>query len=184
MGDIMQSFTVISKSICLDADDCVDPGHESQPCHCRVGKCLDNSCCNYATLTECTLKKCKNDDCRNSQIQRNQPAKLEVLKAGKKGHGLFTKEDIKRGQFLMEFTGEVVSASELGRRMQASAHMQHLYLMELKHNSFLDCRHKGSIGRFINHSCEPNCTIDVWTVGKRLRPAIFAIRDIKAGKWV
>jgi SET domain-containing protein len=57
----------------------------------------------------------------------------------------------------------------------------HLYIMELKPNTFLDARRKGSISRFINHSCEPNCTVEVWTVGKKLRVGIFSLKAIPAG---
>lgn len=53
--------------------------------------------------------------------------------------------------------------------------------MELKEDTYLDASRKGSISRFINHSCEPNCTVEVWTVGRRLRVGIFSLKDIPAG---
>lgn len=41
---------------------------------------------------------------------------------------------------------------------------------------------KGSMARFVNHSCEPNCKMDMWTVGGRPRMALFAGRDIELGE--
>lgn len=33
---------------------------------------------------------------------------------------------------------------------------------------------KGSIARFINHSCDPNCTMEQWIVNGKPRMALFA----------
>lgn len=66
-------------------------------------------------------------------------------------------------------------------RLLATKSATHLFVMELKDDCFVDSRKKASISRFINHSCEPNCTIEVWTVKRRLRAAIFALEDIPQG---
>ncbi len=79
----------------------------------------------------------------------------------------------------MEYLGEIISASELEARMDASMTDKHLYVMQLKPGNFLDARNKGTIGRFINHSCEPNCMIEIWTVDGRLRVGIFATKDVE-----
>jgi SET domain-containing protein len=33
---------------------------------------------------------------------------------------------------------------------------------------------RGSMARFVNHSCEPNCRMIKWTVGDKPRMALFA----------
>lgn len=66
-------------------------------------------------------------------------------------------------------------------RLLATKSATHLFVMELKDNCFIDSRKKASISRFINHSCEPNCTIEIWTVKHRLKAAIFALKDIPHG---
>ena len=43
-------------------------------------------------------------------------------------------------------------------------------------------RQKGGLGRFINHSCAPNCYVDKWVVGTKLRMGIFSGRHIQAGE--
>lgn len=35
-------------------------------------------------------------------------------------------------------------------------------------------------GRFVNHSCEPNCEMQKWCVNGLFRMALFALRDIEA----
>ncbi len=46
----------------------------------------------------------------------------------------------------------------------------------------MDGKRKGSVSRFINHSCEPNCELIRWNVRGFTRIGIFAIRDIAAGE--
>lgn len=35
-------------------------------------------------------------------------------------------------------------------------------------------------GRFVNHSCDPNCEMQKWSVNGLFRMALFALRDIDA----
>jgi len=44
---------------------------------------------------------------------------------------------------------------------------------------FIDATKSGGIGRFANHSCNPNCYVAKWTVGTHVRMGIFAKRDVK-----
>lgn len=44
---------------------------------------------------------------------------------------------------------------------------------------FIDATKRGGIGRFANHSCNPNSYVAKWFVGNRIRMGIFAKRDIK-----
>lgn len=54
--------------------------------------------------------------------------------------------------------------------------------MQLKAGTYIDARRKGSIFRFINHSCQPNCTVEMWTVGRRTRVGVFTTKDISSGE--
>lgn len=44
---------------------------------------------------------------------------------------------------------------------------------------YVDGKHKGSLSRFINHSCDPNCELIRWIVNKRTRIGIFAKKDVE-----
>lgn len=45
--------------------------------------------------------------------------------------------------------------------------------MSFDQNMIIDAT-RGSIARFVNHSCEPNCRMEKWTVGGKPRMALFA----------
>lgn len=47
------------------------------------------------------------------------------------------------------------------------------YLMLFDQNMIIDAT-RGSIARFVNHSCEPNCRMEKWTVAGKPRMALFA----------
>lgn len=51
--------------------------------------------------------------------------------------------------------------------------MQCYYLMDFDQQMILDAT-RGSIARFVNHSCEPNCKMIKWTVSGTPRMALFA----------
>ena len=44
---------------------------------------------------------------------------------------------------------------------------------------FIDATKRGGIGRFANHSCDPNCYVAKWTIGQHVRMGIFSNRTIK-----
>jgi len=43
----------------------------------------------------------------------------------------------------------------------------------------IDATRKGNLARFMNHSCNPNCELQKWVVGSRLRMGIFTLRNIE-----
>ena len=46
-------------------------------------------------------------------------------------------------------------------------------------SQFIDATKRGGIGRFANHSCNPNCYVAKWTIGQHVRMGIFSNRSIK-----
>ena len=59
---------------------------------------------------------------------------------------------------------------------------EHHYTMKLTQNLVIDAYRMGSIARFANHSCLPNCEIQKWTVDGLQRMCIFSARPIKTGE--
>ncbi len=51
--------------------------------------------------------------------------------------------------------------------------------MAHKGGVFIDAALKGNESRFMNHSCDPNCVAQRWTVRGEVRVGMFALRDIK-----
>ena len=99
---------------------------------------------------------------------------VEVLKTDKRGFGVRSCRSFAPGQIIMEYTGEIVSEGECQRRMREDYNgKQCYYLMELERGLIIDGT-KGSMARFINHSCAPNCEVRMVKVNGTPRMAVFA----------
>uniref|UniRef100_A0A0D9VH08 Histone-lysine N-methyltransferase n=1 Tax=Leersia perrieri TaxID=77586 RepID=A0A0D9VH08_9ORYZ len=162
---------------------------ESMVCNCkppqdgRMG-CRDG-CLNRILNIECTKRTCPcGEQCSNQQFQRRNYAKLCRFNTGKKGFGLQLNEDVSEGQFLIEYVGEVldITAYESRQRYYASKGQKHFYFMALNGGEVIDACTKGNLGRFINHSCSPNCRTEKWMVNGEVCIGIFAMRNIKKGE--
>ncbi|XP_042433927.1 histone-lysine N-methyltransferase ASHH1-like isoform X5 [Zingiber officinale] len=142
-------------------------------------------CLNVFTSTECTPGYCPcGSHCKNQQrFQKCEYAASRLFKTEGRGWGLLSGENIKAGQFVIEYCGEVISWKEAKQRSQAyeSAGLKDAYIIYLNADESIDATHKGSLARFINHSCQPNCETRKWNVLGEVRVGIFAMQDIPAG---
>ncbi len=87
------------------------------------------------------------------------------------GLGLFAQCDIKKGDFILEYTGKMVptpTADTLKSR----------YLFEIDEVWTIDGSPRSNTARYINHSCDPNTEADI--VDGRIM--IEARRSIKKGE--
>jgi hypothetical protein len=100
-----------------------------------------------------------------------------------RGFGARPTRDVKAGEFVIEYVGEVIDETEYQRRLvEYSANgAPNYYLFKLTANLTMDAGPRGSLARFINHSCNPNCISEKWTVGGATRVGIFATQDIAKG---
>lgn len=144
----------------------------------------DSDCINRATKMECVGDCGCGSDCQNQRFQRRQFANVTVFKTEKKGYGLRADTDLNPDDFIYEYIGEVIDEARFRRRMVQydEEGIKHFYFMSLTKGEFVDATKKGNLGRFCNHSCNPNCYVDKWVVGEKLRMGIFAERKIKAGE--
>ncbi|KAG9344008.1 hypothetical protein JZ751_012484 [Albula glossodonta] len=55
-----------------------------------------------------------------------------------------------------------------------------LALRDIKKDRIIDAGPKGNYSRFMNHSCQPNCETQKWTVNGDTRVGLFALCDIPA----
>ncbi|KAG0150288.1 hypothetical protein CROQUDRAFT_211969 [Cronartium quercuum f. sp. fusiforme G11] len=120
---------------------------------------------------------------------------LEV-RASKAGHGygLFTRQDIRKGQFVCIYAGEVIDSNEARRRWrEQSEQSKGNYILVIREvtaqftwTTIVDPTHRGNIGRFINHACPPLTSLIILPVrpaGQKIpQPALFAGRDIARGE--
>lgn len=61
---------------------------------------------------------------------------------------------------------------------------KHKYVMDLGEGEVIDASQRGSILRFVNHSCGPNAETQKWTVQGTRRIGLFALHDIDKGEEV
>lgn len=153
-------------------------------CSCKPEyECGDN-CLNRLVYTECVPETCPcGDKCRNTKIQKHIVAPVERFMTANKGWGVRTNQIIKKGTYILEYVGEVVSEREFKERM-ATLYINdiHHYCLHLEGGLFIDGHRMGSDCRFVNHSCEPNCEMQKWSVNGLSRMALFASRDIRPGE--
>ena len=89
------------------------------------------------------------------------------------GLGLFAAQPFTKGDLVIEYTGETISADEANRRGGR-------YLFELNDNWTIDGKDRANVARYINHSCQPNCYPELSE--DETRVYIFAKRKINPGE--
>ncbi|KAK9809740.1 hypothetical protein WJX73_001840 [Symbiochloris irregularis] len=156
-------------------------------CQCKPpkdgGPGCGTRCLNRILNLECTPEFCPcGDQCSNQMFSRRRYASLDKRRAGAKGFGLFTTQDLKAGQFIIEYVGEVLEEEEYVRRRSYyhDINQRHYYFMNIGNGEVIDACRKGALGRFINHSCAPNCETQKWLVHGELAIGLFALTDIPA----
>lgn len=78
--------------------------------------------------------------------------------------------------------GEVISLAEYQERITTvyNNNAQSAYYgAHLQGDLVIDGTSMGNVGRFINHSCDPNCKMQKWLVNREHRIGLFALRDIE-----
>ena len=56
------------------------------------------------------------------------------------------------------------------------------YMFRIDSSSVVDATKQGSIARYVNHSCEPNCASRIITFEGKKKIVIFAQQDIAVGE--
>ena len=108
---------------------------------------------------------------------------MQVHRSEGRGWGLKSTDPIKKGEFVVEYVGEMITMAEYRRRMAANQaeKEENYYYLAIDSNRMIDAGPKGNVARFMNHSCAPNCITQKWTVNGDIRVGLFAVEDIKPG---
>lgn len=115
--------------------------------------------------------------CQNRLVQYGPRRDLVVANFSHLGkqYGLQTTRKIPAGAFICEYAGEILTAREARNRFKYNDENQTMnYIICLREcplarcdneaftgqlQTFIDPSRKGNIGRYLNHSCDPNCEI-------------------------
>lgn len=144
----------------------------------------------FSVVQECNPSCRCSDKCKNRVVQNGIQVKMEVFKSEEKGLALRTLVPLRCGQFVCEYAGEILTEAEAKRRLGSLTGNDMNYMFILREHfhsgvvcTYIDPRARGNIGRFINHSCEPNLSIVPVRIFNMVpRVCLFASRDICAGE--
>ena len=110
-------------------------------------------------------------------IQATEEAfEYKVFATTLKGSGLKTLQPIKLHDFILEYRGKGIIKKYNTPTIQGE------YIMALDRNMFIDGRNVDSEARFVNHSCESICRIEVWDVAGVQRAGLFALMYFRKGE--
>uniref|UniRef100_A0A8D0L4V1 Histone-lysine N-methyltransferase, H3 lysine-36 and H4 lysine-20 specific n=1 Tax=Sphenodon punctatus TaxID=8508 RepID=A0A8D0L4V1_SPHPU len=145
---------------------------------------LDSECINRMLLYECHPAVCPaGERCQNQCFTKRQYPEVEIFRTLARGWGLQAKRDIRKGEFVNEYVGELIDEEECRTRIRyAQEHdITNFYMLTLDKDRIIDAGPKGNYARFMNHFCQPNCETQKWSVNGDTRVGLFAIVNIKAG---
>ncbi|ETW54650.1 hypothetical protein PFUGPA_03256 [Plasmodium falciparum Palo Alto/Uganda] len=188
-------FEYISKNIYLNDKNknLLACKSDDYKCLCQ-GECNLYTCYNSLSNIQCSKSRCnlpekiQDRKCFNRPFRKSFVKDLEIKKTEKTGYGVFCKRDIKNGELICEYVGEVLGKREFEKRLEVyqeeskKTDMYNWYIIQINKDVYIDSGKKGSISRFINHSCSPNSVSQKWIVRGFYRIGIFALRDIPSGE--
>ncbi|EOD46036.1 putative histone-lysine n-methyltransferase protein [Neofusicoccum parvum UCRNP2] len=171
---------------------------EASTCNC-IGSCERDSCFNATLFFECDDRSCNlglecgnrqftllqkryKDETRQGKYFKNFNVGVEVVETKDRGHGVRAMRPFQRDQIVIEYIGEIITQQESDRRVN-EVYKDHkcFYLMNFYDKLIID-GYRGNVARFVNHSCDPNCRMEKWTVNGEQRMALFANRFIMTGE--
>lgn len=108
----------------------------------------------------------------SKQKKKFEPGDFDLkIKRSRAGLGLFTLDTIKKGACIVEYTGRTLSTKE-----HYTSRSKYIFIINSRKR--IDGAVRQNRARYINHSCRPNCEIDI----ARGRVWILAKRNIRAGE--
>ncbi|KAL1773017.1 histone-lysine N-methyltransferase NSD3 isoform X3 [Sigmodon hispidus] len=145
---------------------------------------LESECLNRMSQYECHPQVCPaGNRCQNQCFTKRLYPDAEIIKTERRGWGLRTKRNIKKGEFVNEYVGELIDEEECRLRIKRAHEnsVTNFYMLTVTKDRIIDAGPKGNYSRFMNHSCNPNCETQKWTVNGDVRVGLFALCDIPAG---
>ncbi|CAH1991817.1 unnamed protein product [Acanthoscelides obtectus] len=144
----------------------------------------NNNNCSYECNSNC---KC-GTYCGNRLVQYGPRKDLVVEETSDKGLALYTSKKIPKGCFVCEYAGEIITEAEASKRFKSNTDKPN-YIFCIKENyaekevrTYIDPTFYGNIGRYINHSCEPNTKLFILRVDDTVPIlGIFADKGIDEG---
>lgn len=87
--------------------------------------------------------------------------KIERKKSKLHGYGIFALETINKNKRIIDYAGELISNKQSESREDRYLKKGCIWVFRVNRNWSRDAAVGGNDARFINHSCTPNCWIEV-----------------------
>ncbi|KAF4041521.1 SET domain-containing protein [Phytophthora infestans] len=179
----------------------------SQGCKCALGNCHKSSCpCRIAgrecdpdycftcgasdaavaafhsefkKWSSCNLNICQNVNMLRGSIQKN----VGVAFSATHGWGAYALEPIRKDEFVLEYTGELISDEEAERRGAIYDRKCVSYLFGVNSEYVVDAARKGNKAKFANHKAKEEANLDVRIIASNGedRIGLFANEAIEVG---
>ncbi len=104
--------------------------------------------------------------------------KIRRRKSKLHGFGVFAVEPINKNKRIIDYAGELISNKQSESREDRYLRKGCIWVFRVNRAWSRDAAVGGNVARFINHSCKPNCWVDV--VDKTIW--IRAARNIRPGE--
>ena len=77
------------------------------------------------------------------------------------GWGVYATRTITKNTRIIDYAGEKISNQESLKRERRYIRNLHIWCFKLTNRTVIDAGVGGNVARYVNHSCEPNCYIDI-----------------------
>ncbi|KVH93720.1 AWS-like protein [Cynara cardunculus var. scolymus] len=126
--------------------------------------CCDSEICREDCLCWLQCISCSSA-CGCSEICANRPfrknKKIQLVMTHRCGWGLEADEFIRKGDFIIEYVGEVINEALCEKRFwDMKEGVTNFYMCQVQRDFIIDATKKGNESRFLNHSCDPNCNLE------------------------
>ena len=86
---------------------------------------------------------------------------IERRRSGIHGWGVYATDVIPKNTRVIDYAGEKISNQESLKREHRYIKNNHIWCFKLTNRTVIDAGVGGNIARFVNHSCRPNCYIEI-----------------------
>ncbi len=111
------------------------------------------------------------------------PRKVELGPSKIHRIGLFTNEDLKPLDIVIEYVGEIIKNEVADQREKSYLEkgIGDCYMFRVDDQYIIDATFFGGKARYLNHSCDANCSAKIITVDNQKHIIIRAKKHISAG---
>lgn len=143
--------------------------------------CCENCVCRVQCISCSKACRCP-ETCTNRPFRKEK--KIKIVKTEFCGWGVEAAEPLNKGDFIIEYIGEVIDDKLCEQRLWDMKYkgVQNFYMCEIRKDFTIDATFKGNSSRFLNHSCKPNCILEKWDVEGETRVGVFAAGSIRVGE--